>query len=52
MTKKIVLIISVICGLVLIGRAQSDTFCSEWRPNADARGIKFVGSKACVDAES
>ena len=49
MIKKIVLIISVICGLVLLVRAQTDTFFSEWRPNADARGIKFVGAKACVD---
>ena len=49
MIKRIVLIICVICGLVLLGRAQSDTFFSEWRPNADTRGIKFVGAKACID---
>ena len=52
MIKRIVLIICVICGLVLLGRAQSDTFFSEWRPNADTRGIKFAGSKACVDCHS
>jgi len=47
--KKIVPIICVICGLVLLGHAQTDTFFSEWRPNTDTRGIKFVGNKACVD---
>ena len=46
LTLKIVCIVGVICGPVL---AQSDTFFSEWRPNADTRGIRFVGSKACVD---
>jgi len=49
MIKRIVSIICVICGLVLLGRAQTDTFFSEWRPNTDTRGIKFVGNKACVD---
>jgi hypothetical protein len=50
--KKIVLIISMICGLVLLVHAQTDTFFSEWRPNADTRGIKYVGNKVCVDCHA
>jgi len=50
--KKIGLLICAICGLVLLGRAQSDTFFSEWRPNSDTRGISFVGNKACVDCHA
>src|SRR5687768_8825200 len=47
---KTVCVICVICGLIVVlGRAQSDTFFSEWRPNSDTRGIRFVGNKACVD---
>jgi hypothetical protein len=43
-------LICVICGLIFVlCHAQSDTFFSEWRPNFDPRGIRFVGSKACVD---
>ena len=42
--------ICVLCGLIAVFcRAQSDNFFSEWRPNADTHGIRFVGSKACVD---
>jgi hypothetical protein len=48
-TLKTICVIGVICGLVLLCRAQSDTFFSEWRPNAETRGIRFVGNKACVD---
>lgn len=43
---KTICVFCVICGVVF---AQSDTFFSEWRPNADTRGIRFVGNKACVD---
>ena len=47
---KIIIGICVICGLIVVlCHAQSDTFFSEWRPNADTRGIRFVGNKACVD---
>jgi hypothetical protein len=47
---KVIGVICVICGLiVMLCRAQTDTFFSEWRPNTDTRGIKFVGNKACVD---
>jgi hypothetical protein len=42
--------ICVICGLLVVFvRAQSDTFFSEWRPNADTRGIHYVGNKVCAD---
>jgi hypothetical protein len=47
---KTICIICAICGLIVVlAHAQSDTFFSEWRPNADTRGIRFVGNKACVD---
>ena len=46
LTLKTICVICVICGCVF---AQSDTFFSEWRPNSDTRGIRFVGNKACVD---
>ena len=46
---KAICVICVICGLVFFCRAQQDTFFSEWRPNADTRGIRFVGNKACID---
>jgi hypothetical protein len=47
---KVIGVICVICGfIVTLCRVQTDTFFSEWRPNADTRGIKFVGNKACVD---
>src|ERR1043165_8040842 len=42
--------ICVICGLLVVFvRAQSDNFFSEWRPNADTRGIHYVGNKVCAD---
>ena len=42
--------ISVICGLlvVVICGAQQDNFFSEWRPNGDTHGIRYVGNNACV----
>ena len=47
---KIICAFCVICGLlVALSYAQSDTFFSEWRPNSETRGIRFVGNKACVD---
>lgn len=50
MTLKIISAICVICGLIVVlGRAQTDTFFSEWRPNAETRGIRFVGNKVCAD---
>jgi len=48
-TLKTICVIGVICGLVFLCRAQSDTFFSEWRPNADTGGIRFVGNRACID---
>lgn len=49
LTLKIICVICVICGCVF---AQSDTFFSEWRPNADTRGIRFTGNKACVECHA
>jgi len=39
-------LIGVICGLFV--QAQQEDFFSTWRPNADTRGIHYVGNNACV----
>jgi len=42
--------ICVICGLlVVLVYGQQDNFFSEWRPNANTRGIRYVGNQACVE---
>lgn len=42
--------ICVICGLlVVVGYAQQDNFFSEWRPNTNTRGIRYVGNNACIE---
>jgi len=50
---KIFCLICITCGLVVVlGRAQADkpdTFFSEWRPNFDTHGIRYVGNKVCAD---
>ena len=46
---KLICAICVLCGLIVVLVRAQDTFFSEWRPNADPRGIAFVGNKACVD---
>ena len=47
---KTIAVICAICGLIVVlCQAQSDNFFSEWRPNADTRGIRFIGNKACAD---
>ena len=46
---KIFCVICVICGLVVAQKETPDTFFSEWRPNSDTRGIRFVGNKVCAD---
>ncbi len=49
LSLKTLRVIGVICGLIVVlCRAQSDTFFSEWRPNSDTRRILFVGNKACI----
>ena len=49
MSLKKICVIGVICGLIaVVCRAQSNTFFSEWRPNSDTGGIRFVGNKACI----
>ena len=49
-TFKSIGLICVVCGLIVVlARAQTDTFFSEWRPNADTRGIHYVGNKVCAD---
>ena len=42
--------ICVFCGLIVVlGQTQQDTFFSEWRPNTNTGGIRYVGNNACVD---
>src|SRR5262249_31711824 len=46
-------VISAICGLItVLCHTQSDTLFSEWRPNSDTRGIRYVGNKACIDCHA
>lgn len=45
--------LSVICGLlVVMCQAQQDNFFSEWRPNSNTRGIRYVGNKACIECHA
>lgn len=45
--------ISLICiSIVAFCQAQQDNFLSEWRPNADTRGIGYVGNKVCVECHA
>jgi len=37
---------------VVRSRAQQDDFFSTWRPNSETRGIRFVGSKSCVECHA
>ena len=49
MTLTRISAICVICGLIVVlCEAQSNNLYSEWRPNADTHGIRYVGAKACV----
>ena len=42
--------LSLLCGvIVVISHAQQDNFFSEWRPNANTRGIRYAGNNACVE---
>ncbi len=41
-------LICAIC-LICVLCAQEDTLFTDWRPNTDTRGIRFVGNKACAD---
>lgn len=46
-------VIGAICGLItVLCHAQTDTLFSEWRPNSDTRGIRFVGNKACINCHA
>ena len=48
MRRRIAEICIICISLVAFCQAQQDNFFSEWRPNADTRGIRYVGSKACA----
>ena len=43
----VVLLVAV--SFIAFSHAQTNTVFSDWRPNSDPRGVKFVGSKACAD---
>lgn len=45
---KVISGICVLTGLIIVCQAQVDTLFSEWRPNADSHGIRFVGNKECI----
>ena len=49
---KIIVGICLLAGFIVVCQAQVDTFFSEWRPNADSRGIRFVGNAACVECHT
>ncbi len=40
-------VIGVLVGV--FGHAQRDNIFSDWRPNSNTRGVRYVGSKACVE---
>src|SRR5262249_39053682 len=45
--------ICVICGLLFVlCQGQQDDFFSTWRPNSATRGIRFTGSKSCVECHA
>lgn len=45
--------LSIFCGfIVILCQTRSDTLFSEWRPNADTAGVKFVGNQACIDCHA
>jgi hypothetical protein len=39
----------IFISIAALCQAQQDNFFSEWRPNADARGIRYVGNKVCAE---
>ena len=50
LTTQNILPICVVCGLDRSSVPCADRpFFSEWRPNADTRGIRYVGNKVCAD---
>jgi hypothetical protein len=49
-------VLNRIAGLLLIGLlvgvfgyAQRESIFSDWRPNSNTGGVRYVGSKACID---
>lgn len=41
--------ILLVLGLVVLCYGRQGNFFSEWRPNANTRGIRYVGNHACVE---
>ena len=35
--------------LCVVAQAQTDDIFSDWRPNSDTRGVRYVGDKTCVE---
>src|SRR6185436_5328596 len=42
-------VLLVAVSFIAFSHAQTNTLFSDWRPNSDTGGVKFVGSKACAD---
>ncbi|HEX6047307.1 MAG TPA: multiheme c-type cytochrome [Pyrinomonadaceae bacterium] len=38
--------------ICVFGYAQRGDVFSDWRPNSDTRGVRYVGSKACVECHA
>ena len=43
-------VIGVLVGV--FGHAQRDNIFSDWRPNSNTRGVRYVGNKACVECHA
>ena len=43
-------VIGVLVGV--FGYAQRDNIFSDWRPNSNPRGVRYVGNKACVECHA
>jgi cytochrome c554/c'-like protein len=43
--------VKLICAICLICVicVQEDTLFTDWRPNAETRGVRFIGNNACAD---
>lgn len=39
----------VIVLVGVFGHAQRENIFSDWRPNSNTYGVRYVGSKACLD---
>lgn len=43
-------VIGILVGV--FGHAQRESIFSDWRPNSNTRGVRYVGNKACVECHA